>query len=75
MCVAIPGVVTSLGEGKAQINFNGNKVNAMTGLVNVKVGDYCLVHAGCVIEVLKQKQAEEIISLMKEMDEAINEGN
>lgn len=68
MCVAIPGRVVSIADGKAQIDFSGNQVTAYVGLVNVKVGDYALVHAGCVIQTLKQHEAEEIIELMNGMD-------
>jgi hydrogenase expression/formation protein HypC len=39
-------------------------VTAYTGLVKAKVGDYVLVHAGCVIQTMKQQEAEEIVELM-----------
>lgn len=68
MCVAIPGKVISVEEGKAVVDFSGNQVKAYTGLVNVKQGDYVLVHAGCVIQTMKQQEAEEIIELMKVTD-------
>lgn len=64
MCVAIPGKVLSIEEGKALVDFSGNQVKAYVGLVNVKVGDYVLVHAGCVIQTMKQQEAEELTELM-----------
>ena len=64
MCVAIPGKVLSIKDGKATIDFSGNQVQAYAGLVDVKVGDYVLVHAGCVIQTMKQQDAEEILELM-----------
>ena len=64
MCVAVPGKVIEIKDGKAVIDFSGNKVTAYTGLVDVKVGDYALVHAGCVIQKLKAQEAEEIVELM-----------
>ena len=64
MCVAIPGKVVEIRDNKAIINFSGNQVEAYIGLVNVKVGDYALVHAGCVIQTMKQTEAEEIAELM-----------
>lgn len=69
MCVAIPGKVISINEGKAVVDFSGNKVTAYTGLVNVLQGDYVLVHAGCVIQTMKKKEAEEIIELMNGLEE------
>lgn len=68
MCVAIPGKVISIEDGTAVIDFSGNRINALIGLVNVKVGDYALVHAGCVIQTMKQQEAEEIAELMREME-------
>lgn len=64
MCVAIPGKVTAIEDGKATVDFSGNQVQAYVGLVDAKVGDYVLVHAGCVIQTVKQQEAEEIIELM-----------
>ncbi|MEE1305364.1 MAG: HypC/HybG/HupF family hydrogenase formation chaperone [Agathobacter sp.] len=64
MCVALPGKVISIKEGRATVDFSGNQVQAYTGLVDVETGDYVLVHAGCVIQKMKQQEAEEIIELM-----------
>lgn len=72
MCVALPGKVVAVEEGKAEVDFSGNRVKAYTGLVHVNPGDYVLVHAGCVIQTMKQQEAEEILELMGELD---NEDN
>lgn len=68
MCVAIPGKVLAIQDGKAIVDFSGNQVKAYVGLVNVKVGDYVLVHAGCVIQTMKQQEAEEIVELMNGLE-------
>lgn len=68
MCVAMPGKVLSIEDGKAVVDFSGNKVNAYIGLVKAEVGDYVLVHAGCVIQTMKQREAEEIIELMSGLE-------
>lgn len=64
MCVAIPGKVISIADGRATVDFSGNQVQAYIGLVDAQVGDFVLVHAGCVIQTMKQQEAEEIIELM-----------
>lgn len=64
MCVAIPGKVVRIEENTAVVDFSGNEVNAYIGLVKVEVGDYVLVHAGCVIQTMKQQEADEIMELM-----------
>ena len=67
MCVALPGTVTEINEDTAVVDFAGNKVNAATGLLDVKVGDRVLVHAGCILQVVSQSEAEEIEELLNEM--------
>lgn len=68
MCVAIPGKVIAIMDETAKVDFNGNCVNAMTGLVSVQTGDYVLVHAGCIIQKLLKQEAEELIDLMREVE-------
>lgn len=68
MCVAYPGKINKInGDGTAQVDFNGNMVNAMSGLVKIKEGDYVLVHAGCIIQVMGEKEAKELTDLFMEM--------
>ncbi len=65
MCVAIPGTVTEVNreENTAVVDFHGNKVNARSGLVDVKCGDRVLVHAGLIIQVMSGEEAAEIEDL------------
>ena len=58
MCVALPGKVIQVNEKDAVVDFNGNQVTARTGLVDIKVGDYVLVHAGCVIQKVSLQDVE-----------------
>ena len=68
MCVALPGIVTELHEnGTATVDFSGNTVVAARGLVDVKVGDHVLVHAGCIIQTVQQEEADELASLFEEL--------
>lgn len=63
MCVALPGKVIEIKERDAVVDFNGNQVTARAGLVDVKVGDYVLVHAGCVIQKVSQQDMEDLEKL------------
>ena len=63
MCVALQGKVIQVNEKDAIVDFSGNQVTARTGLVDVNVGDYLLVHAGCII----QKVTLQDVELMKEL--------
>ena len=67
MCVALPGKVREIKDRDAVVDFNGNQVTARAGLVDVKVGDYVLVHAGCVIQKVSQQDMEDLENLNEMM--------
>lgn len=69
MCVALPGKVIEIKERDAVVDFNGNQVIARAGLVDVKVGDYVLVHAGCVIQKVSKQEMDELEKLNDMMEE------
>ena len=68
MCVAVPGKIVAIEGDLAEVDFNGNIVNANIALIDTKIGDYVLIHAGCAIEVLSEQKAEEIKSLFDELE-------
>jgi len=73
MCLAIPAKVVHIKENKAQVDFGQGVLREVNvTLVNVKVGDYVLVHAGYAIQVLGEEEAEETIRLWNEILEAEN---
>ena len=70
MCLAIPGKVIEIDRNKehATIDYgDGTKRKANITLVDVKVGEYVLVHAGFAIQVLDEKEAQETLNLFREM--------
>lgn len=69
MCVAIPGKVVAINGTKATVDFSGNTVEAQSGLVTVKIGDYVLVHAGCILQVLSDEEGDMLADLFKELEE------
>lgn len=75
MCVAVPGRVVELKEGKAKVDFNGNLVNVDVSLVNAKLGSYVLVHAGFALEVMQEDRAKELMELLSELEEYTHEGD
>lgn len=52
MCVASPGKIIEINGDTAVVDYSGNKTNAALGIVDAKIGDWVLVHAGLVIQVL-----------------------
>ena len=70
MCLAIPGKIIEIEKNKehAIVDYgDGTKRKANITLVEVKTGDYVLVHAGFAIEVLNEKEAQETLTLFREM--------
>jgi hydrogenase expression/formation protein HypC len=71
MCLAIPGKVVDVEKDKAKVDFGeGVLREANVTLVNAKVGEYVLVHAGYAIQVLDEKEALETLSLWNQILEA-----
>ncbi len=68
MCVAIPGKIMALDGTKATVDFSGNTVKAEAGLVNVKIGDRVLVHAGCTIQARDDSTSDEMEEMLKELE-------
>lgn len=69
MCIAMPGKIISLEGSTAKADFSGNTVDVNVGLVDVRVGQYVLVHAGCAIEVMEKDKAEELIEIFSDLEE------
>lgn len=67
MCVALPGKVIDVRDRKATVDFNGNRVDARTGFVDIAPGDYVLVHAGCILQKLTEQDADEMNEIFTEI--------
>jgi len=68
MCLAIPARVMSVDGDKAQVDFGEGVLREVNvTLVNAKVGDYVLVHAGYAIQLMDEKDALETLSLWNEI--------
>ena len=68
MCLAIPAKILCLEGTKAQVDFGqGVLRDVNVSLVDAKVGEYVLVHAGYAIQVLEEKEALETLSLWNDI--------
>lgn len=68
MCLAIPAKILSLEGNKANVDFGqGVSREVNVSLVEAKVGEYVLVHAGYAIQVLEEKEALETLSLWNDV--------
>ncbi len=70
MCLAIPAQVEKMEGGRGTVALDGNRTDVLLTLVpGVKVGDWVLVHAGCAITILDEKEAKETYDLLAEIEE------
>jgi len=68
MCLAIPARVISVKGEKAQVDFGeGVLRDVNVTLVDVKIGEYVLVHAGYAIQKMDEKDAKETLALWNEI--------
>jgi hydrogenase expression/formation protein HypC len=68
MCLAIPAKVVEIKGDVARVDFGaGTMRDVNVSLVEAKVGEYVIVHAGFAIQVLDQKAAEETLKMWNEI--------
>jgi hydrogenase expression/formation protein HypC len=66
--LAIPGKIIEITGDKARVEYSEGVTNtANITLVDVKIGDYVLVHAGFAIQILSEAEALETLALWDEM--------
>ena len=71
MCLAIPAKVMSVDGDEARVDFGEGVLREVNvTLVDAKVGNYVLVHAGYAIQVLSEEDALETLRLWNEVLEA-----
>jgi len=68
MCLAIPAKVVEINGAVAKVDFGEGVLREVNiTLVEVKVGEYVLVHAGYAIQVLDEADAKETLKLWNEI--------
>jgi hydrogenase expression/formation protein HypC len=68
MCLAIPALIRSVEGTRANVDFGQGVLRDVNiSLVEAKVGDYVLVHAGYAIQVVEEKEAKETLKIWKEV--------
>jgi hydrogenase expression/formation protein HypC len=66
MCLAVPGKITKITGDQAEIDFGGTMKTANVSMVDAKVGDWAVVHAGFAIELMDEEEAQETLKLWNE---------
>ncbi|MBO4551989.1 MAG: HypC/HybG/HupF family hydrogenase formation chaperone [Candidatus Methanomethylophilaceae archaeon] len=67
MCLAIPGKVIAINGETGDIDFGGVTKQTNLSMVDAKIGDWVVIHAGFAIEVMDEEDAQETIRLWNEV--------
>ncbi|MCK5614665.1 HypC/HybG/HupF family hydrogenase formation chaperone [Candidatus Pacearchaeota archaeon] len=68
MCLGIPMKVIKINDGLGIVELGGVKREISLQLVeDIKIGDYVIIHAGFAIQKLNEEEAEETLSLLREI--------
>jgi len=70
MCLAIPGKIVNIVGDIGEIDFGGVIRKANIAMVEAKVGDWAVIHAGFAIEIMDEEEARETIALWNEVLES-----
>jgi hydrogenase expression/formation protein HypC len=74
MCLAVPAEIKSIDGHVATVDYGGVRRTANISLVEAKVGDFVIVHAGYAIQVMDREEAEKTLDLFREMLELEDAG-
>ena len=68
MCLAVPAKVMKINGEVAEVDFGEGILREVNiALVETKIGEYVLVHAGYAITVVDKEEAEETLRLWSEI--------
>jgi hydrogenase expression/formation protein HypC len=67
MCLAVPAEIKSIDGHFADVDYGGVSRKANISLVDAKVGDYVIVHAGYAIQVMDKAEAEKTLDIFRQM--------
>lgn len=67
MCLAIPGKVVCVEGDLADVDFGGVLRKVNVSLVDAKIGDWVMVHAGFAIQTVDEDEAKETLRLWEEL--------
>ena len=69
MCLAVPGKVVAVEGQIAKVDFGGVQRETNVSLVDVKVGDYVIVHVGFALSRVDEDEAQKVFEYLKQIEE------
>ncbi|MDI6804140.1 MAG: HypC/HybG/HupF family hydrogenase formation chaperone [Bacteroidota bacterium] len=73
MCLAVPGIIITIEEvdslRMAKVSFGGvMKQICLEWVPEAKIGDYVIVHVGFALNIVDEKEAEETLKMISEIE-------
>ena len=70
MCLSVPGKIVEILNDEAMASVGGTLVKiGLQLLEDVQLNDYVLIHAGFGIQKIDEKEAEETLKIIREMEQ------
>ena len=70
MCLSIPGKIIDVEGEAAVVSVGGSEVEVSLQLLdNVQEGEYVLVHSGFALQRISEKEASNMLEVIRELDE------
>jgi len=66
MCLAMPAKILSIEGDEAEVDFGGAIRKTNVSMVDAKVGEYVIIHAGFAIQKVDEEEAMETLKLWNE---------
>jgi len=66
MCLAMPAKILSIEGDEAEVDFGGAVKRTNISMVDAKVGEYVIIHAGFAIQKVDEEEAKETLQLWNE---------
>ncbi|MDR1404880.1 MAG: HypC/HybG/HupF family hydrogenase formation chaperone [Candidatus Methanoplasma sp.] len=70
MCLAVPGKIIRIEGDIGDIDFGGVIRKTNISMVEARVGDWAVIHAGFAIEIMNEEEAQETLRLWNEVLES-----
>lgn len=68
MCIGVPVKIVEINDSEALADLDGVRKRINIDLVpGVKIGNYVLLHAGCAIQKVNEKEAKRTLGILKQL--------
>jgi hydrogenase expression/formation protein HypC len=70
LCLAVPAKILKISGKYAKVDFGGLTKEVDISLVDARVGQYVIIHAGFALQVMDEKDAKDTLDMFNEILES-----